>query len=151
MIDKKFNFPHCESLTIYHSHLQEQLFVSKRSVFDGKKPIRGGIPFVFPVFGASNILPPDGFARITRWQLEKGNSNFTKFYENSVTFITFFFFFKGPDRLHTGDVEAIFSLSDSEYTRSMWNCSFRVTYRYKIIKNQISKNLATYHKLNEIE
>ena len=69
---------------------QEQLFVSKRSVFDGKKPIRGGIPFVFPVFGSSTILPQHGFARIVRWQLEKG-----------------------PDRLHTGDIEAIFSLSDS--------------------------------------
>lgn len=26
---------------------QEQLFVSKQAQFDGKKPIRGGIPFVF--------------------------------------------------------------------------------------------------------
>ena len=40
-----------------------------RSVFDGKKPIRGGIPFVFPIFGASNILPHHGFARIARWQV----------------------------------------------------------------------------------
>ena len=37
---------------------------------------------------------------------------------------------KGPDRLHTGDVEAIFSLTDSDFTRSMWNCQFRVSYRY---------------------
>ena len=85
---------------------QEQLFVSKRSVFDGKKPIRGGIPFVFPVFGSSTILPQHGFARITRWQLEKG-----------------------PERLHTGDIEAIFSLTDTDFTRQMWNCQFRVSYR----------------------
>lgn len=26
---------------------QEQLFVSKQAIFDGKKAIRGGIPFVF--------------------------------------------------------------------------------------------------------
>jgi glucose-6-phosphate 1-epimerase len=45
---------------------QEQLFVSKKSVFDGKKAIRGGIPFVFPIFGASNVLPQHGFARISR-------------------------------------------------------------------------------------
>jgi hypothetical protein len=37
---------------------------------------------------------------------------------------------KGPDRLHTGDVEAIFSLTDSDFTRSMWNCQFRVSYRF---------------------
>jgi glucose-6-phosphate 1-epimerase len=90
---------------------QEQLFVSKKSVFDGRKAIRGGISFVFPVFGfsGSNVLPQDGFARVSRWHLEKG-----------------------PDRLHTGDVEAIFSLCDSDYTRPMWNCQFRITYRYAL-------------------
>jgi len=80
--------------------------VSKKSVFDGRKAIRGGISFVFPIFGGSNPSTQDGFARILRWQLEKG-----------------------PDRLHTGDVEAIFSLCDSDYTRPMWNCQFRITYR----------------------
>ena len=75
-------------------------------MFDGKKPIRDGIPFVFPVFGSSTILPQHGFARITRWQLEKG-----------------------PERLHTGDIEAIFSLTDTDFTRQMWNCQFRVSYR----------------------
>ena len=45
---------------------QEQLFVSKKSVFDGKKAIRGGIPFVFPIFGPSSVMPQHGFARISR-------------------------------------------------------------------------------------
>ena len=44
--------------------------MSKKSVFDGKKAIRGGIPFVFPIFGASNILPQHGFARIARLATE---------------------------------------------------------------------------------
>ena len=43
-----------------------QLFVSKRSVFDGKKAIRGGVPFVFPIFGPSSVMPQHGFARISR-------------------------------------------------------------------------------------
>ena len=47
-------------------HIQEQLFVSKRSVFDGKKAIRGGVPFVFPIFGPSAVMPQHGFARISR-------------------------------------------------------------------------------------
>jgi glucose-6-phosphate 1-epimerase len=55
--------------------LQEQLFVSKKSVFDGRKPIRGGIPFIFPQFGqwhfGTNGPPYNGFGRIARWQCEK--------------------------------------------------------------------------------
>jgi hypothetical protein len=31
---------------------EEQLFVSSIAVYDGKKAIRGGIPIVFPQFGA---------------------------------------------------------------------------------------------------
>ena len=109
---------------ICYFSLQEQLFVSKRSVFDGKKPIRGGIPFVFPVFG----IPPDphfphhGFARIVRWTLEKG-----------------------PERLHTGDVEAIFSLTDSEQTRMMWNCSFKVSYRLILREKELHMNIGVYN------
>lgn len=106
---------------------QEQLFVSKRSVFDGKKPIRGGIPFVFPVFGSSTILPQHGFARIVRWQLEKG-----------------------PDRLHTGDIEAIFSLSDSDFTRAMWNAQFRVTYRLILREKELHMNIGVFNPSKEI-
>ena len=47
-----------------------QLFVSKRSVFDGKKAIRGGVPFVFPIFGPSTVMPQHGFARISRFECE---------------------------------------------------------------------------------
>lgn len=28
---------------------QEQLFLSDKAIFDGSKPVRGGIPIVFPV------------------------------------------------------------------------------------------------------
>ena len=41
--------------------------MSKRSVFDGKKAIRGGVPFVFPIFGPSTVMPQHGFARISRF------------------------------------------------------------------------------------
>lgn len=49
-------------------------------------------------FGPCSIGPQHGFARITRWTLERA-----------------------PERLHNGDVEAIFSLMDNEFTRSMWH------------------------------
>ena len=49
-------------------------------------------------FGQWSFGPQHGFARIIRWNLEKA-----------------------PERLPSGDVEAIFSIMDSEFTRSMWN------------------------------
>lgn len=49
-------------------------------------------------FGPWSFGAQHGFARITRWNLERP-----------------------PERLHNGDVEAIFSLMDNEFTRSMWN------------------------------
>lgn len=49
-------------------------------------------------FGPSSFGPQHGFARISRWTLERA-----------------------PERLHNGDIEALFSLMDSEFTRSMWN------------------------------
>lgn len=91
---------------------------SKQAVFDGKKAIRGGIPFVFRKFLSFHLIqqindlirlikaqfgpwtfgPQHGFARIVRWNLEKA-----------------------PERLASGDVEAIFSIMDTDFTRSMWN------------------------------
>jgi hypothetical protein len=49
-------------------------------------------------FAQWSFGPQHGFARIIRWNLEKA-----------------------PERLPSGDVEAIFSIMDSEFTRSMWN------------------------------
>jgi glucose-6-phosphate 1-epimerase len=61
-------------------------------------------------FGQWNYGPQHGFARIIRWTLEKS-----------------------PERLPSGDVEAVFSLMDSDFTRSMWNFPFRLTYRYNYL------------------
>lgn len=53
------------------------LFVSDQAVFDGKKAIRGGIPLVFPQFGAglngpTGCLPSHGFARVSKWSFVSG-------------------------------------------------------------------------------
>ena len=52
----------------------ELLFLSDKAVVDGSKPVRGGIPLVFPVFGKvtegpTKGLPQHGFARTSRWEL----------------------------------------------------------------------------------
>ncbi|KAL4815423.1 class II aldolase/adducin N-terminal [Aspergillus spinulosporus] len=52
----------------------EKLWLSEAAVLDGSKPIRGGIPVVFPVFGpppsdhATSSLPQHGFARSSLWE-----------------------------------------------------------------------------------
>ncbi|PGH12469.1 hypothetical protein AJ79_04213 [Helicocarpus griseus UAMH5409] len=53
---------------------EEQLFLSDKAALDGSKPIRGGIPLVFPVFGPppkdhpTSTLPQHGFARNSYWE-----------------------------------------------------------------------------------
>ncbi|CEL10689.1 Putative Possible apospory-associated protein c (AFU_orthologue; AFUA_4G08880) [Aspergillus calidoustus] len=62
----------------------EQLWLSEAAALDGSKPIRGGIPVVFPVFGpppanhATSSLPQHGFARNSLWEfLGKSSSEST--------------------------------------------------------------------------
>ncbi|KAJ7181669.1 galactose mutarotase-like domain-containing protein [Mycena crocata] len=50
----------------------ERLFVSNTAIRDGSKPVRGGIPVVFPCFGPPihsehKSLPQHGFARSSTW------------------------------------------------------------------------------------
>jgi len=56
---------------------KEKLFVSAKSALDSSKPIRGGIPVVFPIFGAPPSSPPEyaalkqhGFVREQLWTLD---------------------------------------------------------------------------------
>lgn len=52
----------------------ERLWLSEGAILDGSKPVRGGIPVVFPVFGqspagvATEKLPQHGLARTSRWE-----------------------------------------------------------------------------------
>jgi glucose-6-phosphate 1-epimerase len=47
---------------------QELLFVSEAAVYESGKPIRGGIPLVFPQFSKGK-LPQHGFARVSAWKV----------------------------------------------------------------------------------
>jgi len=117
---------HGATVVSWRVNNQEQLFVSKQSVFDGKRPIRGGIPIVFPHFGPAPQGPSHGFARICRWELKKP-----------------------PERLPTGDVEALFQLLDSEYTRAVWNYSFSLTYRLILREKELHFNISVYNPAAE--
>ena len=46
------------------------LFMSRASQFVVGKAIRGGVPIIFPWFGAREGFPSHGFARVTEWEWE---------------------------------------------------------------------------------
>lgn len=48
---------------------EERLFLSDRAKFDGRAPIRGGIPVCFPQFSGLGNLPKHGFARTRAWRV----------------------------------------------------------------------------------
>lgn len=52
------------SWVISSKHL---LFLSSKALTDASRPIRGGVPLVFPQFGPGGPLPQHGFARVSRW------------------------------------------------------------------------------------
>ncbi|PVU87948.1 hypothetical protein BB561_006104 [Smittium simulii] len=60
--------PHGATITSWVAGGKQRLFLSKKAILDGSKPIRGGIPLVFPQFGPGK-LKQHGFARDTVWEL----------------------------------------------------------------------------------
>jgi len=79
------------------------LFMSARSHYDAAKPLRGGIPVIFPWFGpraGSADAPAHGFARIRPWELESCTSQ--------------------PD----GTIRVALTLADDDATRVLWPQTF---------------------------
>ncbi|CAK3955894.1 glucose-6-phosphate 1-epimerase-like [Lecanosticta acicola] len=62
------------SVISWKSNGKERLWLSSAAKLDGSKPVRGGIPLVFPCFGpppkdhATSALPQHGFARNSHWE-----------------------------------------------------------------------------------
>jgi glucose-6-phosphate 1-epimerase len=82
------------------------LFLSEKSFFTHGRPIRGGVPVIFPWFGpraSDPQAPMHGFARIRDWDVESIASR--------------------------GDaVTAILSLGSSDETHALWPHDFRLRY-----------------------
>lgn len=92
---------------------EEMLFVSSKSHFDKKKAIRGGIPIVFPNFGPWDLGPQHGFARISNWSCTETRKD------------------------ESDDPVAVFTTSDTEDTRKMWNFKFQLTYTVTLMENAL--------------
>jgi glucose-6-phosphate 1-epimerase len=93
------------------------LFLSNKAALDGSKPIRGGIPLVFPIFGSAPGFPNHGFARTSLdWK---------------------------PTLIEQvqGDAEsptiAKFTLCSSDTTNAMWPHDFELEYEVKLYANSL--------------
>jgi len=66
------------TIALYGAHLvswkgadgRERMFVSEKSVLDGSRAIRGGVPVIFPQFAERGTGMRHGFARVSTWRLE---------------------------------------------------------------------------------
>ncbi|MDR3403424.1 MAG: D-hexose-6-phosphate mutarotase [Chthoniobacter sp.] len=87
------------------------LFMSQRSLFAADKPIRGGVPLIFPWFGPRAHHPESpahGFARTSEWQIESLSED------------------------GDGVVVAAFHLASDDRTRALWPFDFELHYRVAI-------------------
>ncbi|KAJ5550832.1 hypothetical protein N7461_005530 [Penicillium sp. DV-2018c] len=123
------------TVTSWKANGKEHLFVSEKAHLDGFKPIRGGIPLVFPVFGpppqnhATSSLPQHGFARNSNWEF-LGKSSF-----------------EGPEKNSDQsdiNVKLDFGLSHSMLTdefRQAWPYEFGLVYSVTLTKDTLETAL----------
>lgn len=94
------------------SNGKDLLFVRPDAVFNGKKPISGGIPHCFPQFGPGP-MQQHGFARNMNWSIADT--------ENVE-----------------GDPTVTLELKDDPYNRSMWDFSFQALYKVSLHSKSLS-------------
>lgn len=81
------------------------LWMSPSALFDGRQPVRGGIPLCWPWFGkhaTNSALPAHGFVRNLLWQLDQVST------------------------LESGETELSFSIRSCKSTLEIWPYSFHL-------------------------
>lgn len=101
------------------------LFLSKKALLDGSKPIRGGIPLVFPVFGSAPGFPNHGLVRTVDWALRQLDQTVGD--DNSPTVATF-------------------ALAASAASRAVWDVDFELVYEVKLFANALVTALHVHNK-----
>ncbi|KAK9074763.1 hypothetical protein SSX86_003081 [Deinandra increscens subsp. villosa] len=94
---------------------KDLLFVRPDAVFNGQKPISGGIPHCFPQFGPGP-MQQHGFARNSSWSIVDS--------ENV-----------------DGSPVITLELKESPYSRAMWDYSFQALYKITLDKKSLSTEL----------
>jgi glucose-6-phosphate 1-epimerase len=83
---------------------KDLLFVRPDAVFNGQKPISGGIPHCFPQFGPGP-MQQHGFARNSTWSI------------------------LNSENTEEGNPVITLELKDSPYSRAMWDFGFQALYK----------------------
>lgn len=96
---------------------RERLYLSPRSVMDGRSAIRGGIPVCFPQFNLRGDLPKHGFARNLPWQVH-------------------------PARLDAEQAHLALSLGKSPATASWWAQAFEARLLIELTPGALKVELA---------
>ncbi|KAJ6176648.1 hypothetical protein N7485_003562 [Penicillium canescens] len=116
------------TVTSWKTNGKEQLFVSEKAHLDGSKPIRGGIPLVFPNHATSS-LPQHGFARNSNWEFLGKSSSEAPGRDGDQTDLT---------------VKLDFGLSHSMLTeefREAWPYEFGLVYSVTLTKDTLETAL----------
>ncbi|CAH0481986.1 unnamed protein product [Peronospora belbahrii] len=103
------------------------LFLSKRAILDGSQCIRGGIPLVFPVFGAVEGFPNHGFARTQYWKLNQ--------LDETV-----------DDDDVESPIRATFSLDISDDIKALYPHKFTLEYEVKLFANALTTSIHIQNK-----
>ncbi|CAG8606105.1 18358_t:CDS:2, partial [Acaulospora morrowiae] len=116
------------TVTSWKYREKERLFLSKDSILDGTKAIRGGIPIVFPQFAKASdpsaetaALPQHGIARVSKWE------------------------WLGISVDNDSQISVRFGLTDTqvpENLRQKWSKKFKLTYTVTLTEDTLSNTLA---------
>ncbi|HMW50304.1 MAG TPA: D-hexose-6-phosphate mutarotase [Cellvibrionaceae bacterium] len=101
-------------VTSWHCQGAEQLFLSRQADFGPGKAIRGGVPVIFPQFGAFGPGAKHGFARNLPWQLDTAASSASC---------------------------AHFTLAANEQTRKAWPFEFTASYTVELAPDSLLMQL----------
>lgn len=103
------------------------LWVSDIAVYDGKKPVRGGIPVCWPWFGAhptEKTAPAHGFVRSAVWHLDHVAD------------------------LPNGATEVVLTFESSEKTLAIWPYAFHLSLKIeigeKLVMSMTTRNLSEF-------
>src|SRR3954465_14787903 len=107
------------------------LFLSSKSHFDAGKPIRGGVPVIFPWFGPRDpndkTSPMHGFVRLQQWKVE------------SVE----------PSAPPDGDgVKAVFAFDSTPETRQIWDHAFALRFT-AIVARDLTMHLEVINRSDQ--
>lgn len=102
---------------------EDLLWVSPTAVYNGEKPIRGGIPICWPWFGGAKEegLPAHGFVRNAVWHLDH------------------------VAKMESGVTEVVLTIDSSEETRKVWPHNFHLELRIEV-GEKLAVSLTTTNK-----